>query len=312
MRFIDGHCDTLSKALDENKELFENDLQFSFNNADRLGGGIQVMASFVDTNYLNSKNGGFNRCNDILNKFYSYQNNCEFLIKDKNSLLKSLSSGKTSALLSIENGSAISSNIENVDYFYNRGVRMMSITWNADNELGSGAKTKLDRGLTKLGYEYVEKLDNLGIILDISHSSEKSFWDAISSTSNLVVASHSNVYELCKNPRNLKDKQIIAIAKSGGIVGICYYSEFLNSTRKADVIDIVEHIKYIRNVVGIDYVGLGSDFDGMDINKTAKNVDNIIQIGNIIKELEKQGFNNNDIEKIMWKNWYNVLYSSLK
>lgn len=313
MFFIDGHCDTLSKALDENKELDENNLQFSFNNADKLGGGIQVMSSFVDTKYLKSRNGGFNRCNDILNKFYDYQSRCnyEILIMDKRGLQKSLNGGRTKVLLSIENGAAISNNIENVDFFYNRGVRMMSITWNHDNELGSGAKTKFDNGLTKLGFEYVNKLDRLGIILDVSHSSEKTFWNAISSKSGLVVASHSNVYELCKNARNLNDEQIIAIAKSGGIIGICYYSEFLNSTRKADVTDIVEHIKYIRNLVGINHVGLGSDFDGMDVKKTARGVEDIRKIVNIIKELKKQRFKDEEIEKVMWKNWYNILNLSL-
>jgi membrane dipeptidase len=308
MFFIDGHCDTLSKALDEKKGLSNNDLQFSLDKADKLGGGIQIMASFVDSKYVGSKQGGFNRCNNILDKF----NDSERVVKDKDSLRSSLKSTKTKVLLSIENGAAISNNIENVCYFYDRGVRMMSITWNDDNELGSGAKTKDDKGLTDLGVEYVKRLERLGIILDVSHVSEKSFWDAISNTSKPIVASHSNVYELCKNTRNLKDKQIVAIAKSGGIIGICYYSEFLNNSKRADLADIVEHIKYIRNLVGIDYVGLGSDFDGMDANKTASGVEDMSKIGNIIKELKKQSFTDEDIGKVMWKNWYNVLYQNLK
>ena len=308
MFFIDGHCDTLSKALDEKKGLSNNDLQFSLDKADKLGGGIQIMASFVDSKYVGSKQGGFNRCNNILDKF----NDSERVVKDKDSLRSSLKSTKTKVLLSIENGAAISNNIENVCYFYDRGVRMMSITWNDDNELGSGAKTKDDKGLTDLGVEYVKRLERLGIILDVSHVSEKSFWDAISNTSKPIVASHSNVYELCKNTRNLKDKQIVAIAKSGGIIGICYYSEFLNNSKRADLADIVEHIKYIRNIVGIDYVGLGSDFDGMDANKTASGVEDMSKIGNIIKELKKQSFTDEDIGKVMWKNWYNVLYQNLK
>lgn len=308
MFFIDGHCDTLSKALDEKKGLSNNGLQFSLDKADKLGGGIQIMASFVDSKYVGSKQGGFNRCNNILDKF----NDSERVVKDKDSLRSSLKSTKTKVLLSIENGAAISNNIENVCYFYDRGVRMMSITWNDDNELGSGAKTKDDKGLTDLGVEYVKRLERLGIILDVSHVSEKSFWDAISNTSKPIVASHSNVYELCKNTRNLKDKQIVAIAKSGGIIGICYYSEFLNNSKRADLADIVEHIKYIRNLVGIDYVGLGSDFDGMDANKTASGVEDMSKIGNIIKELKKQSFTDEDIGKVMWKNWYNVLYQNLK
>lgn len=314
MFFIDGHCDTLSKALDENKSIYKNDLQFSIYNSNKIGGGIQIMACFVDTKFLKNKNGGFNRCNNILQKFYDYQleNKCNILIKNKNDLLKSLNSNNTNIILSIENGSAISENINNVKYFYDKGVRIMSITWNDDNELGCGAHTLYDKGLTKLGENYVEKLNDLGIIIDVSHLSEKSFWDTISISKNPVVATHSNVYNLCNHPRNLKDEQIKAISKSGGIIGICYYSEFLNSTKKGSVKDIVEHIKYIRNLVGINYIGLGSDFDGMSVEKTATGVDNINGLNNIINELKLQDFSDEEINKIMWNNWSNLLKKCLK
>ena len=231
----------------------------------------------------------------------------DMFIKNKNDLQKAINSNETNVILSIENGSAISGNLDNIEYFYNKGIRIMSITWNDDNELGCGAKTKNDNGLTELGIQYIKRLNKLGIAVDVSHLSEKSFWDTIKIGEKPVIATHSNVYELCNNSRNLKDNQIKAIAKSGGIIGICYYSDFLNSRKKADVTDIVEHIKYIKNLVGINYVGLGSDFDGMDVTKTAKGVDNISLISNIIKELKLQGFKREEIVKIMWNNWSNIL-----
>ncbi|MBR2240313.1 MAG: dipeptidase [Clostridia bacterium] len=309
MYFIDGHCDTLSKALDENMDLNKNDLQFSFDRANKLGGGIQIMACFVDTEFLNSKNAGFIRCNNILGKLKEYEenNNCKVLIENKEEVEKAKKSNDTKVILSIENGSAISGNLDNVEYFYNQGVRMMSITWNDDNELGCGAKTRTDKGLTKLGNEYVKTLDKRNIIIDVSHSSEKTFWDVISIAKRPVVASHSNVYEICNNPRNIKDSQIKAIAKTGGIIGICFYSDFLNSNSRANVKDIVEHIKYIKKIVGINYIGLGSDFDGMNSKKTAEGLENISKVNNIIKELEIQGFSCEEIVKIMWKNWYRLL-----
>jgi membrane dipeptidase len=189
---------------------------------------------------------------------------------------------------------------------------MMSVTWNNDNELGCGAETKNDTGLTELGINYVKKLNQLGIIIDVSHSSEKSFWDIISITEKPAIASHSNVFELCNCKRNLKDNQIKAIAENGGVIGICFYSDFLNSNKKASVTDIVEHIKYIRKLVGINYIGLGSDFDGMEIQKTANGVDNISRINNITKELKLQGFKNEEIDKIMWNNWSKVFKKLLK
>lgn len=110
----------------------------------------------------------------------------------------------------------------------------------------------------------------------------------------------------------MKDEQIKAIAKSGGIIGICYYNEFLvkensGENSKADITDIVRQIKYIKNLVGIQYIGLGSDFDGMDHDKTAKGVENIAKIKNIEKELLKEGFTIREIEMIMWKNWGEIL-----
>lgn len=293
------------------------------------------MACFVDSKYLNIENGGFIRCNSIINKIEEYQskNNCNIIIKNKNDLLEALknvetnigdsikkiengsdnieTSSETKVILSIENGSAISGDLDNVEYFYNKGVRIASITWNDDNELGCGAKTKNDNGLTELGKKYVNKLNDYGILVDVSHLSEKSFWEVVSITNKPIIATHSNVYNLCKNPRNLKDEQIKAIAKSGGIIGICFYSDFLNNQKRANIKDIVKHIKYIKDLVGIDYIGFGSDFDGMNVEKTAEGVENINLINNITEELKRQCFSCEEIVKIMWNNWSNVLKKSL-
>lgn len=313
MFYIDGHCDTLSKALDEGKDLYQNNLQFSIEEANKLGGGIQTMAAFVDTEYLVSEMSGFDRCSAILGKFWEFQNsNSNILIRNKIDVQNAEREHDTKVLLSIENGAAISGNLSNVDYFYENGVRMMSITWNHDNELGCGAKTKNDVGLSMLGCGFVERLNNLGVVIDVSHSSEKTFWDVISMSDKPVVASHSNVFELCNNNRNLKDAQIKAIAKSGGIIGICFYGEFLKSEGNANVADIVEHIKYIKKLVGVEYVGLGSDFDGMNVNETAKGVENITKLDNIITELKLQCFSDDEIVKIMWNNWSCVLKRILR
>ena len=313
MYFIDGHCDTLSEALDYKKSILKNDLQFSIEKANNLGGGIQVMACFVDPDYLKTENGGFHRCNNLLNKFKEYQNNVDkgILIKNRQDLINAVNSNNMKVILSIENGSAISSNLDNVNYFYNEGVRIMSVTWNDDNELGCGANTLNDTGLTKLGFEYVKKLNKLGIIIDISHLSEKSFWDVVKTSTKPIVATHSNAYEICNHQRNLKDNQIKAIANSGGMIGIVFYTDFLNKSKKADVKDIIEHIKYVRELVGIDYIGFGSDFDGMKVEQTAMNVEDISKLNNIKKELENQGFSSKEIEKIMWKNWYDFFAKNL-
>lgn len=307
MFYIDGHCDTLSICLDSKKPIDKNDLQFSIGKANELGGGIQVMACFVDTKFLSMQNAGFERCNSILNKFKQYEQftNSNILVKNKNDVINAINTNETKCILSIENGAAISGNLDNVDYFYNQGVRIMSVTWNDDNELGCGANTENDTGLTQLGFEYVKKLNDVGVIVDVSHLAEKGFWDVIKTSKKPVVATHSNAYTICNHVRNLKDNQIKVIAKSGGMIGICFYSDFLNSNKKADIKDIVEHIKYIKNLVGMDCIGLGSDFDGMSLEKTASGVHNVSMLNNIMDELKLQGFSCEEIQKIMWENWAN-------
>ena len=313
MFYIDSHCDTLSKALDEGKDLLKNDLQFSIERVNKLGGGIQVMAAFIHTKFLDEPNGGFNRCKNILNKFKDYQkvNDVNILVKNKNDIINAINGNEAKVILSIENGAAISGNLENVDYFYNEGIRIMSITWNDDNELGCGAKTENDTGLTNLGLDYVKKLSELGIIIDISHLSEKSFWDVIKTTNKPVVATHSNVYEICNHSRNLKDNQIKEIAKRGGMIGICFYSDFLNSEKMADVKDVVRHIKYIKELVGIDCIGFGSDFDGMSVEEVVSGVESVSELYHIMDEMKIQGFSDIEIEKVMWKNWADFLVRNL-
>lgn len=311
MFFVDGHCDTLSKALDMSEDLFKNDLQFSIEKSNSIGGGIQITACFIDPKFLNKPNGGFIRCNNILEKLKEYEKtyNNNILLKNGIEISEFVDSNSndTKFILSIENGSAISGNLENINYLYDCGVRIMSVTWNDDNDLGCGAKTKNDTGLTKLGIEYVKKLEKLGIIIDVSHASERTFWDVLRYTKSPIVATHSNVYNLSNCERNLKDEQIKAIAQRNGIIGICYYSDFLNMNEKAGLQDIINHIKYIKNLVGIDYIGLGSDFDGMNVEETANGIKNISEIHNIEENLLMEGFSKDEISRIMSKNWIRVL-----
>ena len=226
-------------------------------------------------------------------------------VKSKEDIQK-LMPEKYGMMLTIENGSAIQGNLKNIDYLYQKGVKMMSIVWNERNDLASGATEKIDTGLTELGKEYIKVLNEKRILVDVSHASEKTFWDTAQISNAPIVASHSCVYNLCEHPRNLKDNQIKQIAKMNGIIGVVYSSGFLNKTEKADIQDIINHIRYIKKLVGIDYVGLGSDFDGLEENHILKRLGGLNDINNLIYELKKE-FNNNEIEKIMGENWLRVI-----
>lgn len=302
MFIVDGHCDTIQLALDKNLDLSDKSLSFNLAGALENTPIIQMMAAFVNPSYKNS----FKRACDIISYFEKQINKYPqnlIQIRKSEDIEKAKKENKIGCLLTIENGSAIEDNIENINYFYKKGVKFMSVTWNEDNLLGCGAHTKNDNGLTEFGKRYIKELNKKKIIVDVSHSSEKTFWDVIDTSVEPIVATHSCCYTLCAHPRNLKDEQIKAIAQKSGIIGVCYCKEFLSNNKTAGTKEIVEHIAYIANLVGIDYVGLGSDFDGLEEKNIPNNLRNIGQINNLIKELEKVGFSKQEICKIMGENW---------
>ncbi len=305
---VDGHCDTLSKALDEKSNLENTKYCFNLVDANNKTPCIQMMAAYIDPKYVDNKFGGFNRATNILEQFEKYKDNKEIInILNKDDLYRVINEKKVGIILTLENGSAISGNIQNIEKLYEKGIRVMSITWNEDNDLGCGALTKNDKGLTEFGEEYIKKLEEKNIIIDVSHSSEKTFWDITKCTNNTIVATHSCVYSICNHPRNLKDNQIIEIANRNGIIGICFASHFLNKSGISNSSDIIKHIKYIKDLVGIDYVGLGSDFDGVDFSKMPLDIKGIKDIDKLEKNMKIEGFTEEEINKVMGENWLRVL-----
>lgn len=305
--YIDGHCDSLEVALDKKIEMNNSELEFNFKSAKNLAPCIQVCSAFVGSEF----NDGFERALDILNKYNSDKYKT-ILIKSLNDIKKVMDYKKVGVLLSIENGKAINDNLDNIDILYDIGVRMMGVTWNDDNLLGCGALTKKDLGLTDFGREYIKKLADKKIIIDVSHCSNKTFWDVCNETNGRIVASHSCCKSLCNHCRNLDDNQIKEIAKRNGIIGICLSAPFLNENELANVDDIIEHIKYIVDLVGVDYIGLGSDFDGVIKDHKLQDIKNINDIYIIENKLKMIGYNKKIVKKIMEENWLRVIESSLE
>lgn len=306
MLIVDGHCDTVQVALDKNVDLENESLSFNLKQAVEKAPILQMTAAFINPSYEKP----FQRACDIIQHFErqleKYPKKLR-QVKKKEDILKVEQESKIGCLLTIENGRAIENRLENIEYFYSKGVRVMSITWNEDNLLGCGALTKQDNGLTKLGKEYIQRLNEKKIIVDVSHSSQNTFWDAMKISEEPIVATHSCCYSLCQHPRNLKDEQIKQIAKNGGIIGVCYCTNFLSETGIAGTKEIAKHIAYIANLVGVNYVGLGSDFDGLDEEEIPTDLKSIGQIDNLIQELKQVGFHEDEIEKIMGRNWLKVL-----
>lgn len=303
--FFDLHCDTIERAKDENLKLDSKLL--SFNTKEVKAPHIQCLATFVHSKY-DEGNNGFKRANEIIDNFYEiYNTDNIYIIKNKKDLESKELKTKIGTILTIENGTAISGNINNIEKLYSKGIRMMGVVWNDDNDLACGALTKSDTGLTNLGKLYVRKLEERKIIIDVSHMSEKTFWDTSKNVGQPIVASHSCVKKICNHPRNLDDEQIKQIAKTNGVIGICFCKIFLTNEKRATVKDIVNHIDYIANLVGTDYIAFGSDFDGLEKEHILEDVKGVKDFNLIIDELKTRGYSLEDIEKIKYKNFLRVI-----
>ncbi|MDR3251864.1 MAG: membrane dipeptidase [Tannerella sp.] len=174
------------------------------------------------------------------------------------------SEGKKSILLGIENGYAIGKNLNNLQRFKSLGVSYITLCHNGDNDICDSAAGRVEwGGLSPFGRDVVAEMNRLGIMIDVSHASDSTFYDVLKYSKKPVIASHSSSRALCNNRRNLDDDQIRALASVGGVVQVCLYKGFINEDpEKASVSDAIEHILHIIDVAGIDHVGIGSDFDG--------------------------------------------------
>ena len=252
----------------------------------------------------------------------------------------------------------IENDINKLELLYKRGVRYMTITWNnstpwatsaADETTTRGTlNTEGKKGLTAFGISVIKRMNELGMMIDVSHLGEQSFWDVINATTRPIMASHSSVYNLCNHRRNLKDDQIRAIAKNGGVIQVNFNPGFIDSNfmKKQDAFMlrhsaefdslmksgmddwhvenylfgkykdettamrpafsfIIQHIEYIIHLVGVDYVGLGSDFDGITI--TPQLLEDVTTYPLITKALVEKGYSKKDITKILGGNFLRVL-----
>ena len=306
--YIDSHCDTIKECY--KKKISISDQNLSFNIKDARTPMIQMLAIYIAPEEAKK---GFQIAQNVIQKFEEEKNkfpNKIVQIYSKNDI-KKIQDNIIGVILTTENGSVIQSDLSNIDKLYNKGVRMMSIVWNKSNDLATGALEENDQGLTELGTKFIKYLNKKNILIDVSHSSEKTFWDIANISNKPIVASHSCVYNLCNHKRNLKDSQIKQITKMNGIIGVTFCSEFLNQNKTATVEDVAEHINYIKNLVGIDYVGIGSDFDGIDKEHMIKDLQGIKDIDNIIIELKKKNFKEYEIDKVLGGNWLRILEENL-
>jgi microsomal dipeptidase-like Zn-dependent dipeptidase len=219
--------------------------------------------------------------------------------------------GKKAVFLGIENGYAIGKEIANLQLFKDLGVTYITLCHNGNNDICDSAADKTEwNGLSPFGKKVVTEMNRLGIMIDVSHASEKTFYDVLQYSRVPVIASHSSVRALTDHRRNLSDKQIKALATAGGVMQICLYKEFINhEPEKASLSDVIRHIRYVVDLVGIDYVGIGSDFDGDGEVIGCRAANELIQI---TMRLLDAGYDDESIRKIWGGNFLRVMQNAQK
>lgn len=250
------------------------------------------------------------KCHGMIESIYAdvekYKDYCGIVLTEEDAR-RLKAEGKKAFFIGIENGYGIGKDIKNVKRFKDMGVQYMTLSHTHDNDIchSSSISEDTSKGLTDFGRKVVKEMNKVGMIIDVSHVSEGTFWDVIKLSKDPIIASHSSVMSLCKHDRNLTDDQIRALAKNGGVIQICIYGGFLHENEKeASVDDVIRHIDYVVNLVGIDYVGIGSDFDGGGGVLGCKGDNDMI---NITVKLIEKGYSEEDIRKIWGGNFFRVL-----
>lgn len=334
MYVADMHCDTLSAIYEGRKlgihtELFKNDLQLDIQKMQKGSYLVQNFAIFADWGNGEEPYDCYQKQLSIFHE--EMKKNEKFIrpVTTYQQIMENQKAGLLSALLTVEEGEVCQGQIERLDTLYADGVRMMTFTWNYRNSLGvpaseiflkesvsqgkdSGRKEPI--GLTEKGIAFLEKMECLGIIPDVSHLSPEGFYDVCRYSKKPFVASHSDALALCSHKRNLSDDMIQKIAERGGVIGVNYYGQFLrnepeNGIYFSRVKNIAEHILYLIQIGGIACVGLGSDFDGMDDNLEMKDC---AQMEMLYNELKSHGLSETEIEAVFYKNVCNLYKEVLR
>lgn len=225
------------------------------------------------------------------------------------------SNGLFSVFLGLENGSPIGKSLDRLREFYAKGVRYMTLCHTKDNEIcdSCASAVKTWHGLSPFGKEVVAEMNRLGMLIDVSHISDEAFYDVLKYSTLPVVATHSCCRALCGHPRNMTDDMIRALADKGGVIQINFYPLFLDDTfPEAEMLTaprpsytmIADHIDHVVELVGIEHVGIGTDFDGIDV--TPEGLENVSMMPLLFEELRRRGYTEEDLEKIASGNFFNV------
>lgn len=307
---IDTHCDTLLRVVGGARHL--DHIPEGHLDLPRLAAGgvdIQFFAAYVGPEF--KPHLALRRTLQLINAFWQeaelFPDRIKVILtaKDLDGFPRP---GLLGAVLAVEGAEAVE-DLSILHILFRLGVRCLSLTWNQRNLLADGAgEEKANGGLTRLGEEVVRQMDRLGMLVDVSHLAERSFWDVLEVSSQPVIASHSNCRALHDSPRNLSDEQLKALAARGGVVGITLAPGLLG-TGEVGLDTVLAHIEHAAGVTGVEHVGIGSDYDG--ISTTPAGLEGADSRSKIKSALLERGYTPAEVEKIMGGNFLRVMRSVL-
>ena len=271
------------------------------------GVDLQVFAAYIQPEYKIER--ALHRVMQLADRFYQMLD----IHKDKmmpftkvSDVYEAERSAKIAAMLSIEGGEAVEADLGILRMLHRLGVRAITLTWNERNQIADGAaEGRTKGGLTNFGVELVGEMNKIGMVVDVSHLSDAGFFDVVQTTKNPIIASHSNCRAICNHRRNLTDEMIKLLADNGGVMGMNFAPAFVDERKdNASLERVLDHVDHIVKLVGVDYVGLGSDFDG--IETTPKGLENVTKMPYFTEGLVKRGYKEDDILKILGGNFLRV------
>jgi membrane dipeptidase len=280
------------------------------------GAGAVFFVAYVASNFVGG-NRGSTRAHQVIDTIlYDIveRNPDEFELATTADQIEAIhKKGKIAALIGLEGGHAIQNNLDLLRAYYRRGVRYMTLThtntngWaDSSGDINDAAVTH-HNGLSDFGKDVIREMNRIGMMVDISHVADKTFYDALEVSKAPLIASHSGCRALANVPRNMTDQMIVDLAKKGGVVQVNFYCNFLTNTRppRATIDDVVAHIDHVRQIAGIDAIGIGSDFDGIDCSP--EGLEDVSKFPNLTRALLEKGYSPADIRKIYGGNLLRVM-----
>jgi len=311
---VDGHCDSLLDFVNNERTLTDPSAKghWDLQRARHSGVSLQFLAAFIQTKYKPRRS--LQRGLQLIegaHRFIANHSDQVFLVQRKLDLEQIPDPTRLGILLSVEGGEILGEDLFMLDIIFKLGIRALGLTWNQRNALAAGvgeADTQLK--LSYFGQEVVQHMNKLGMIVDVSHLNEAGFWHVLEVSKDPIAATHSCAKALCDHPRNLTDQQLRALGRHKGVVGVNFSPRFLKETGVTTRDDVVRHICHIAEVAGVETVGLGSDFDG--IEETPEGLGHVGDYIYLRDDLIKTGFSSREVEQIMGCNFMRLLTDVLK